>query len=165
MQHIDNFNQSRWHSEIEKFLEKHSQTAFERYLEVTQLRKQHPELTLQQAFHHIYPKDPHTTQYLSAIKMINTRLLAGETIEDIQKLYPPQIEQTLASAVVEEQRSSTATKLRGVVSGQPDPVIEIIDSEKLTSDNIEAAKKAQEQDNQDYDKANQEFVDNINQHN
>lgn len=159
MQHLDNYNRPRVHGEIEEFLQKHSQTAFERYLEVDQLRKKHPSLGLRAAFTRIYPKDPHTTMYLAAITMINARIQAGESIEELQNLYPPQIEQTLVSAEVEEQRGATATKLRGVRLGDKTPIINI------ESGNIEAAKKAQRQDNEDFDKANQEFIDNVNNYN
>jgi hypothetical protein len=159
MLNLNNSNQPRLHSEIEGFLQKHSQTAFERYLEVSALRKKHPKLTLQQAFNHIYPKDGNAFQYLAAIKMINTRLEAGDTLENLQKLYPPELEQTKISAVVEEQRSQTATKVRGIRPGQPSPTIEII------SGNIEEAEQAQQIDNDDYDKANDEFIENINRHN
>lgn len=159
MLNLNNSNHPRLHGEIEEFLQKHSQTAFERYLEVTALRKNHPELTLQQAFNHIYPKDQQAFQYLAAIKMINTRLEAGDNLENLQKLYPPELEQTKASAVVEGQRSETAAKIRGIRIGEPSPTIEVV------SGNIEEAEQAQKIDNDDYDKANEEFIDNLNQYN
>lgn len=159
MLNLNNSNESRLHGQIEQFLQTHSQSAFERYLEVTALRKKHPGLTLHQAFNHIYPQDTQAFQYLAAIKMINTRLAAGDTLENLQKLYPPELEQTKASAVVEGQRSETATKIRGVRAGEPAPVIEIV------SGNIEEAEQAQKVDNDDYDKAKEEFVDNLNQYN
>jgi hypothetical protein len=159
MKHINNYNRPRAHGEIEEFLQRHSQTAFERYLEVDQLRKKHPELSIREAFTRIYPNDIHTVKYLAAIAMINARLKEGETIEDLQRLYPPEIEQTLVSAQVEEQRSATASKLRGIRLGDKTPIINI------ESANIVEAKQAQQQDNEDFDKANDEFVDGINKYN